>query len=314
MPISFISINSGNEAVMVNRVHSIPVEDWASIRNGDGTGEWAPNDSAGMHCYSTEDKWYSLSRSIMLFDTSELVGSIPTSAYLRLYKISASMTAGMSINPTVNIYSANPASEDYIWRTDYNSLGTTPYCNKAATWAEWNASPDYYDFQLNPLGVAAINTGGITKIGFRNANYDAANVEPEWWGSYYSFFFYFNNGDSDYGYPTLVVSGGADNIKDMVTGITRRWGPGHYSMELQLGGLATNWTMLDLTKEPLPAIPSEAEGERKFIGIYSEEVNGVMRFYYLYQEADGSYTKNYAPMGGIEYLIPPGMEHYFKGG
>jgi len=46
-------------------------------------------------------------------------------------------------------------------------------------------------------------------------------------------------------------------IDDRVTGIVIREGPGYYTDELHLGGLSTSWRLVDIQKQPTPAVPSE---------------------------------------------------------
>ena len=77
-------------------------------------------------------------------------------------------------------------------------------------------------------------------------------------------------------------------ITDTVTGLTHRWGPGHYSLELTLGGLSTNWDLISMSKEPLPAVPSEQLGWQ---GPFSEITEEGMRFYYILPDG----TRFYSP-------------------
>lgn len=57
---------------------------------------------------------------------------------------------------------------------------------------------------------------------------------------------------------TMSSAGLIEETDDRVTGIVIREGPGYFSSELHLGGLSTSWRLVDLQKEPTPAIPAEA--------------------------------------------------------
>lgn len=154
---------------------------WAALVAAAGTdSDDATWDAACVRFISNVDanKWARLSRGIALFDTSGLLGDdVISSATLSLYGLSKKDDDGWL--PSINIYSAAPASNTALVAGDFDSLGTTPFCDTPITYANWSIT-GYNDFVLNAAGLAAISKGGITKFGVRNANYDVAGTPPTW--------------------------------------------------------------------------------------------------------------------------------------
>lgn len=129
------------------------------------------------------DKFDYLYRGIMLFDTSGLDDTAIISATtLSLYYHSSADDG--SWTPDGNIYSSNPASNDDLVAGDYALLGSTAFCDTPVAYGDWSGT--YIDFLLNASGRAAISKTGVSKFGFRNANYDVAeeldpgNHAPTW--------------------------------------------------------------------------------------------------------------------------------------
>jgi len=119
-----------------------------------------------------------LGRPIILFDTSALTaGATISAAVLSIYGLSKEDGPGWS--PTYNIYSSAPASNTALAAGDFDSLGSTAFCDSALTYASWTAEA-YNDFTFNATGIAAVSKTGITKLGARSANYDVAAVAPTW--------------------------------------------------------------------------------------------------------------------------------------
>lgn len=129
--------------------------------------------------------WRYLYRSIFLFDVSALSGQTVTSA---TFRIKASLKSDLlGITPNVNLYSSAPATDTALVAGDFDSLGTTPYCDTPVEYADWT-NGEWIEFELNADGLAALQAAidgdGIFKTGLRNANYDVAGVEPNWNGAY----------------------------------------------------------------------------------------------------------------------------------
>ncbi len=124
------------------------------------------------------NKWERLYRSILLFDTSPLPdNAVIIAAILSIY--GSEKIDELGVNPDLNVYSSDPASEVALVGGDFNSLGSTPLCDTPISYANWNTA-GYNNFPLNATGRAAISKTGITKLGLRNANYDVAGNVPSW--------------------------------------------------------------------------------------------------------------------------------------
>lgn len=168
-------------------------------------------DSIIIRASATSAQWAQLNRKIHLFDTSALADdAVITGATLSIY--GRSSVDGLSINPDINVYSSNPASNTALVAGDFDSLGATAFCDTPILRSEFLTS--YNDFILNAAGLAVISKTGISKFGFRNANYDVAATTPaNWVSNAYSSFEYYN-AEQGAGYqPKLVVTystGGVD--------------------------------------------------------------------------------------------------------
>jgi len=154
---------------------------WADLVAAEGAG--STDDATVIGCFTfqgaiDENLWISLTRGIFLFYTSSLTGNAKIiSATLSLFGDSKLDELGAA--PDVNIYSSAPLSNTLLWRGDYNSLGSTPFCDTPIAYGDWDVA-GYNDFILNAAGIAAINKTGVTKLGTRNVNYDVAGIAPNW--------------------------------------------------------------------------------------------------------------------------------------
>lgn len=157
---------------------------WADIRDGDGNGRDESSATvAGISItsYSETDKYITIRRSVFLFDITTLPSEKTITAAVFSFKISSRQDTGGWL-PTFNIYSSNPATNNALVVADYGTLGTTPYCDIAVTYAQ--TSTGVLTFTLNAAGLAALNTAyagsKIFKLGAREAKYDVANSAPVW--------------------------------------------------------------------------------------------------------------------------------------
>ncbi|OGO14671.1 MAG: hypothetical protein A2Z02_02925 [Chloroflexi bacterium RBG_16_48_7] len=180
---------------------------WANIRGG--AGNYASDSEAYtevviIESHSSTDKWLGIRRGILLFDTSSLPDAcVISAADLSVY--GKTKLDQNSWNPDLNVYSSAPASNTSVAAGDFDSLGTTAFCDTAKSYAGFSTS-GYNDFSLNASGLAAIDKAGVSKFGFRNANYDVANSAPSWAGSKTSYFtIYFAEQGTGYK-PKLVVT------------------------------------------------------------------------------------------------------------
>jgi len=160
---------------------------WSEIRAAAGTYASQVAVAASMFIVSStvENKWYSLSRCIFLFDTSALPdGAIISAATLYLYGISGGKKDDLGISPTYNIYAPLPASNIAIVAGDFDSFSSVPLCDTPITYANWKEGIVQGDaensFVLNAAGLALISKTGITYLGIREATYDVGGATPSW--------------------------------------------------------------------------------------------------------------------------------------
>ena len=156
-------------------------EAWSTIRTSTGTlvDSSSSNFNFGaIACNPPVDKYSSLSRGFMLFDTSAIgSGYAVTSATLGVYG-SVNVDTWSAFAPTYNLYSSNPTSTTALANGDYLTLGTTAFSDTSKAHSDF-ADDAYNTFTLNSSGIAAIDMEGISKFGGRNTN-DASGTEPTW--------------------------------------------------------------------------------------------------------------------------------------
>lgn len=163
---------------------------WATVHDhaGNASQNATAIDSIAQ-IQSTTDSglpWRILIRSIYTFATGD---SIPTTDTIASSTFSvygdSKLDAATAINPTYNVFLANPADSSNIVNSDYAkaNFGTTGY-STAITQANFSTT-GYNDFLFNSTGNTAIQkgTGAITEFGIREATYDAisdSGTEPAW--------------------------------------------------------------------------------------------------------------------------------------
>ena len=152
-------------------------EVWADIRTGAGN---ASSDTAtgGFDLYfqasASIDQWRWMSRAIFLFNTASIGSDVVDSAIFSIWGHTSKID---NFSQSVSIASSTPANNDALVDADYGQIGTTKFATDI-TIASWNIS-GYNAFTLNAVGIAAINTGGITKFG-AGLSGDIGDVEPTW--------------------------------------------------------------------------------------------------------------------------------------
>jgi hypothetical protein len=155
-------------------------ETWSTIRAAAGTNADQSSASANvvmMQGAATTNRYSAILRSIFTFNTAAVGAGVVTSAVFSLYGSGKSDNLGVS--PNIDIYGATPASDNALVSADFAQVGSTSYTGTPITYSGWSSSA-YNAFTLNSTGRAAIDVSGITPLGVRNANYDAANVAPTW--------------------------------------------------------------------------------------------------------------------------------------
>ena len=187
------------------------------------------------------------------FDVSGVAGTVST-AVLSMYLETIQQDVGSFGG--VHIVSGADLDPDNLVAADYYALldKTVSYGSIASAGLTLDA---YNAITLNATAITEINnyiSGGTgwAILGARPYDdledvevSDAREHQYEW------------DGDTGTYPPKLVLTTTADYYDDRVTGIVIRGGPGYYTNELHLGGLSTSWRLVDIQKQPTPAVPSE---------------------------------------------------------
>ena len=124
-----------------------------------------------------DPNWNSLIRSIFNFDTSALTAGATISAAVMSLYVTAKADEFTVTESDYNIFAATPAATSGITAEDYDQFGTTAYATLIA-YASISTSA-YNAWTLNSTGRGAINKTGVSTFGFREARYDAPNVDPD---------------------------------------------------------------------------------------------------------------------------------------
>jgi len=192
-------------------LHEAANSTWATLLAGAGT--YGDSDSiyfhtGGFQCGTTTTRFSQLWRGGATFNTAAtLSGMIIDSATVSVYGQAKYDQTTTKNNPASNIFSWAPASNTTIAMGDYDAYGTTAYCDTAVTYASYSTT-GFNNWALNATGLAAIPTDGatITKIGWRNTQYDVGGTTP----SYKSGSYCYTQGytaEQGVGYiPKLVVT------------------------------------------------------------------------------------------------------------
>ena len=153
---------------------------WSTMVGGAGSaaGDTGTGGTA-LEFQSTgvSNRWDFNIRGIFLFNTAGISDTDNiTAATLAL--MGESKNDPTSNTPDAQIYASNPASNTALVGGDYDSIGTTAFAS-AIGYSAWNTSADN-TFSLVAAGISAIDKAGITKMGSREAKYDAADSSPTW--------------------------------------------------------------------------------------------------------------------------------------
>lgn len=166
-------------------------ETWATIIAGAGTTALSGNGlGAGTAIQivafrssaSINDRYVNLIRGIACFDTSSLTSSASiSSAVLSVY--GSNKIDDASKTPNIDVYAATPASTTAIDSGDFQQIGSTSQTGSPISYASWNTA-GYNDFTFNATGRGNVSKTGVSKFGFRNANYDVAATTPNMGSGY----------------------------------------------------------------------------------------------------------------------------------
>jgi hypothetical protein len=124
------------------------------------------------------DRFSKIGRSIITIDTSSLTSDVTiSSSVLSLYGTAKNDQPGIS--PTIDVYGSTPAANNNIVTADFDQIGATSYTGSPITYSSWSVT-GYNNFTFNATGNSNVSKTGITRLGIREAKYDAANSAPTW--------------------------------------------------------------------------------------------------------------------------------------
>lgn len=166
----------------INWYNAGAADDWDTMANAtDGESGEPSNSLVNLNVavfvqHATNDKWQSLTRGIILFDTSGIgSGNGPvTGAVVSIEGKYKNNPAG---SQNVNMFSFAPASNTTLTADDWDNVGETKFCDSDIAYANWDVS-DVNTFTFNSSGIAAVDLDGISKFCFRDTAYDHSNTAP----------------------------------------------------------------------------------------------------------------------------------------
>lgn len=135
-------------------------ESFSTIRSGAGTTTSSSFLFASLTSSGTTNQFQSLSRSIILFNTSSIPSTATiTSAYVSVVGNNTGNALGST---NIFLVSSNPASTSSLSASDYSTLGTTSYGSIA--FASFFPTGTNI-FTMNATGIGTISKGGVSKFG-----------------------------------------------------------------------------------------------------------------------------------------------------
>lgn len=167
---------------------------WLGLRNGAGN---SANYTLTEDYYTryislaSTDRWDNVLRSRFSFDTRVIsTGSAIDSA---TFSVCANGVNAPSYSISIDVVSVAPQYNNQSAISDFATYGTTSYTDapksSSGGWADFST---YVDFVLNATGRNAVNRGGITHLGLREATYDIPGIAPLWtaseWHGFVGFF------------------------------------------------------------------------------------------------------------------------------
>src|SRR3990167_1208931 len=163
-PDAHIESTSHDALIAIN-----PQTTWAGAHD-------AANGSSALDNYAGPDRFvfagkdganFKIVRFQTLFDTSPIGSDTVSSATASLY-VNTVDNGDNDGDDYIAVVSSNPASNTGAVVGDYSLFGTTAYSNTIDLTSM--STGGYVDWTINATGLAAINTSGITKFGFREGH------------------------------------------------------------------------------------------------------------------------------------------------
>lgn len=171
-------------ATVDGRVYQSGVQSFAVKRAGAGNG--AADNETDLYIVTiastTCPNFWDLERTIFLYDVGAISGDTVSAVTKSIRGVSKANDNDTGMPPDVNVVESAPASNTELVGGDYNSLGTTLFCDTTITYAAWDIG-DFNDFVFNATGItfvqAAVDGDGIVKLGCRHKSGDIDNQAPD---------------------------------------------------------------------------------------------------------------------------------------
>ncbi len=160
------------------------VGNWASVRDGAGdfSRDSKVNDGLIGLVSNVSNNWWRQQRGIFIFYTASLPNEANISAgTITIFGFAKVDDTATPWKQSVNIYSANPASNNALVNADYAiaDFGTTPFSTPISyDNFEIGTPGNPNDFALNASGLAAIDPASVSKFGTLGVEYDVADTPP----------------------------------------------------------------------------------------------------------------------------------------
>ena len=188
---------------------------WASFRTG-AAGVVSQGDAstyiALVEADNVQDKWRLNWRSHFYFDTSSLDDGATISGATANFYGATKVKYVMTGDPSINIYSTTSTGTTTIATADHQLVSYTAL----ATAIPYN---DYSTIGYNVftyLDTANISKTGYTRLGTREAAYEAADIEPTWANiGYFAFTAYMSEETGTDKDPYLAITYTTTSIKSI---------------------------------------------------------------------------------------------------
>ncbi len=204
---------------------------WANIHDaasGNFVSYSGPTSYVRIISDNLSNKWRGIWRSFLSFDISSLPNVKISSATIKVWVVQWKNDEDPTIQPTLNIFAANPTDNVSLEVADYSRVSAAPFSTKITrghlTALTSSQDGSYQSFALNAAGLQAITANliddGIAKFCIRDEDYDAENTPPSWIASYDHECQIGGMGDVEAHWPSITIDYGLpSNALSRVTGI-----------------------------------------------------------------------------------------------
>ena len=158
-----------------------PFQTWSQTRNGPGDdhSDFSPAMTVKLRVSgAAPPNYYSTHRIIITFDLSSAIGTTASLARLEVYMTVKFDNEG--INPAIGIFKTYPLAMNDLVNSDFQRF-LVPLLAARKNYNDLPAA-GWLSFPFMAAGLAhiqsALDTDGKLKIGIREGNYDAPDVEP----------------------------------------------------------------------------------------------------------------------------------------